>query len=501
MIKNKEKSILEFQNRILDLVGIDDTPIMEKINFLRILVSNLLEFISIRMYKVSDENEENAEIEISNIFMRMGVYLEGMNDQYEIPEIDTSPDIYRVIPHKDFQNVYSCENDASKTKNLSEVSGVKRNPRAYSIIYSGNQPMDVYPIYAISCPKCIILVEEYYKIYKEKFKDAYYDTRSYYKKIENYYQFLKKQDFMIRNPYESYQYVLDFIDEMCSHPNVETIFITLYRLAKNSKIIDTLIKAKRLNKNVFVYVEPSARGDEDSNLKHMRRLTKAGIVVNTSYFKYKVHCKIFCAIDIYGKVYTHVGTGNYNEDTAKHYTDCHLLTTNPDITNDVLNNMLCIFRKEMNFQSIHGHVISAPIQLRLKLIRMIREEAAKGENGFILIKCNNIHDQEMIDEINNAAEKGVVIRIICRTACGLLPHDNMVIRSKVGQYLEHERIYVFGDRAFIASADLLTRNLSKRVEIMCEIQSYKIKLISIFNHVWNSKHIHQLQVDGSWELV
>ena len=500
MLKDKEKSILEFQGRILDLVSLPDTPVLEKINFLEIVKSNLEEFISVRLQRIDSINEENAIIKITELFMRMGLLLEGINDQYGIEEITPSVNIYSVIKHKGFRNIYSGENDVTKILNLDQVSGVKKKPIVESVIYSDTVPK-VAAIYKISCPKNVLLLNMYREKYEEAGHTERFDKHMQYTKISSYYTLLQKQDFLIRNPYEPYQHILDFIDEMCTHSKIHSIFITLYRLAKESEIINSLIKAKKMGKAVYVYVEPSARGDEESNLNNITRLLEEGVNVSTSYFKYKVHCKIFCAVDESNRKYVHIGTGNYNEDTAKIYTDCHLLTTRKNIVNDALNSILHLFKKELSPISQQNKLFVAPLQLRYMIIRMIRQETMKGDRGIILLKCNNLYDTEIISALYEAADNDVRIRIICRTACGILPKKNMVIRSKVGKYLEHDRVYIFGNHTFISSADLMTRNLSKRMEILCEIQSYKMKLISIFMSVWYSKNIHQLTSDGLWELV
>lgn len=491
--KTREDSILDFQYRIFDLVTLDDIPIMEKINFIKIINSNLEEFITVRLQEVSNSRVNDIIYRIEDLYMKLGASLKELNEIYKIDELYEDTPLSKKIIHKDICKIYSGENFQSN---------IELNKMA-SILYSEIPPKD-QSVYKIRVPKEIILIKEYEKLYKEKFKDETFDRTVSYEKIDNYYNELLRRDIIIRNPYDSYQYVTDFIDQMCTNKNIKTIFITLYRTSENSVIIKSLLKAITLGKRVYVYVEPFARGNEQSNLENVNILRKAGAFVRTNYFNYKIHSKIFCAIDINNKKFVHIGTGNYNEDTAKFYTDTHLLTTNNVITNEALYIILSIFEKDVYKNINNGsYIYASPTNLRSSLIYLIEKEILKKENGKIYIKCNNLYDENIIDKLYQASAAGVDVKIICRTVCGILPKKNIEIRSKVGQYLEHDRIYIFGDDVFISSADLYTRNISKRVEILCGIlqPNNKERLFQIFDNVWNSKHIHQLQRNGEWKLM
>ena len=501
--KTREDSILDFQYRIFDLIGLSDTPILEKVNFVNIIISNLEEFITTRLQEVHDDRLDNILERIEDLYMKTGMALKEMNEEYHINEIYEDEDFSKRLYHKDMQYVYSGENDVQSNLEMSEITFLKNTSKEFTTLYSGAIPPDDYSVYKIRVPKEIIISDEYTNEYKKKFRNEIFDRSVKYEPISDYYSQLLKEDILIHNPYESYQYVTDFIDQMCKHPEIEIIFITLYRNSKESVIIESLLEARRRDKEVYAYVEPTARGNEQSNLNNICRLKEAGVSVRTNYFNYKVHSKVFCAIDKNNRKFMHIGTGNYNENTAQYYTDTHLMTTNPRITNELLKVLMSLFKKTIYKTSYNNlSVYTSPLNLRPSLNMLIESEIRKHENGRIWIKCNNLYDENIIDKLYQAASAGVDVKIICRTVCGINPKKNLEIRSKVGQYLEHDRIYIFGSRAFISSADLLTRNISKRVEILCEvIQPNKIKLFKIFRDVWNSKNIHQLQENGEWELV
>jgi polyphosphate kinase 1 len=323
----------------------------------------------------------------------------------------------------------------------------------------------------------------------------------------NYKNELIKKDIVIRNPYESYEHVTDFINQMCLSEDIKTIFCTLYRTAKESVIVESLIKAKKSNKSIYVYVEPNARGDEKQNVFLIERLLKNKIHVSCNYYTYKVHSKLFCAIDNSGIIYAHIGTGNYNENNARIYTDLNLLTTNPTITSQVVKMFMCILKKKIFFPDdsiVKKKLFSSPINLREEIISRIDGEIRKGNNGRIYIKCNSLCDLQVIDRLYKASLVGVSIKIISRTAISMLPiNKNIQIRSKVGRFLEHDRIYIFGNDLYISSADLLLRNINKRVEILCQItdENCKMKVYNIFNEVWNSEDIYYIGKDYLWHKL
>lgn len=507
-LKDRNISILEFQLRLFDLVKHRDTPFMERINFIKIICSNLEEFIVTRLANDESESTQNEINMIENIYHNLGISLDIFNKLYKIQPSDIMVNYYKILDDKSFCFVYAGESSIELPSEMNDTLDIKSGKIRRNVLYSGDTMPDIdYVEHFIRVPKNIINLKYFVSLYEKKFKNipsVYYpkDTEPY--KPVDFYSELRYRDILIRNPYESYDYVLDFIDQMCSHPNIKGIFITLYRTSSDSKILKALIRAKELGKDVSVYVEPTARDSEISNIKNIQTLIKHGITVECNYYNYKVHGKLFCAVDISGIVYSHIGTGNYNENTAKGYTDFHLLTMNPVITNEAFSIIMSLFLKNTYTKRVDNQqsLFSSPLDFRYHINNLIEIEKRKGINGRIWIKCNSICDCAIIDKLYQAANVGVDVKIICRTGCSLNFHPNIQIKSKVGKYLEHDRFYIFGDDVYISSADLLLRNINKRFEIVCQIiQSDNIvKVIDTFVTLWNDPYIHYLDNDGFWKI-
>ena len=504
-LKDRDTSILEFQMRVLDLVYLDDTPFMEKLKFLKIIHSNLEEFISTRLLDKIPIKQENLLFTIESIYQKMGDILSKINAYHNIDYAEGDTEYYQIIKDKSFRYIYAGESSDEVISEMKEVIKIKKSVNTKIVLTSdpGHDDGDII----IHVPSEILLLDKYYDFYKEIYSDnksCFYESNIKEAQSINFYEYLRCKDMLIRNPYESYDNILLFIDQMCTNPSIRSVFITLYRTAEESKIIESLIKAKKSGKDVYVYIEPTARDNEELNIKNIQLLQKNNIYVECNYYNYKVHAKLFCAVDEDKTVYAHVGTGNYNETTAKMYTDCHLLTYNQSITVEALRVVMSLFRKDVykaSFMEKH-YIFPSPLNFRNQIIRLINAEKEKGENGSICIKCNSICDCAIIDKLYRAAELGVKIKIISRTGCSIRIHKNIEVRSKVGQFLEHDRIYIFGDKSYISSADLLLRNINKRVEILCEITDEELseKVKQIFSEIWNDKNIHILQENGNWKI-
>lgn len=485
-------SIIEFQYRILDMAFLPSTSVIDKINFIKIIKSNLMEFISGRMNSIKSQNEIAVIIGmIEDLFQTLGAIIEDINEdnKVKLPAFSKS---FEILQSK-IPSIYSGENDFEYIPSI--------NSDFYSVLSSDvYNKYDENTLFIINTPIEIINIDKIIEIYKSKF-NVNKKNKTKYSYIDDYYEFIKNNDMIIRNPYQSYQHVLDFIDQMCTNPNIKIIMISLYRTAINSKIINSLIKAKTLNKKVFVYIESRANGDEENNIENIEKLRSHGIIVRTNYHGYKVHAKVFLAVDKDGYKFAHIGTGNYNEDTGKLYTDIQYITSDINITDELTNIMISLFKKKFYSQNEPNNISSSPLDLRKKITDLIDDEIKKGKNGRIFIKCNNLCDTQIINKLYFAASKGVDVKIIVRTGCIAYPkYNNLQIRSKVGKYLEHDRFYIFGNRAFISSADIYTRNLSNRLEIMCEInQTYKFT--NLFYNIWYSCGIHLMTNDSSWTLA
>jgi len=294
-----------------------------------------------------------------------------------------------------------------------------------------------------------------------------------------------KKDVLFSYPFESIGPFIDMIKEAANDPSVLSVKITLYRLDLQSRLVESLIKAAENNKEVVVLMELRARFDETNNIEWSRRLEEAGCQVIYGLPKYKVHSKIclITSVESGGIVHvTQIGTGNYNERTARVYTDLSVITSDPYIGNDAVrlfNNLLL-----GNLDGKYDRLLVAPRGLKQSILDHIDAEKGKGTNGRIIIKCNSLTDRDVIMKLVDASQNGVRISMIVRGICCIIPGvpgltDNISVISIVGRFLEHSRIYCFGDgdemRMFISSADMMTRNTERRVEIACPINDNDIK--------------------------
>ena len=291
-----------------------------------------------------------------------------------------------------------------------------------------------------------------------------------------------KRDVFLSYPFQSIDPLLWLLEECADDPRVSNIKITIYRLAKNSRIVASLIRAAENGKDVSVVMELCARFDEESNLSYARELQEAGCTVFYGIENYKVHSKIISIVlRDNGKIryITHLGTGNYNENTAKQYTDLNIITSDRDIGLDGV----AFFRNlaTLNMDYKYRRLLVAPETLKSGLVAEMDKEIAKGPEGSITCKMNSLSDKELIDKLVEASKAGVKIRLLIRGISCLLPGvpgytENIEIMSIVGRFLEHSRIYYFGSGAmYISSADLMTRNIDRRVEIATPVLDSKIR--------------------------
>jgi polyphosphate kinase len=310
---------------------------------------------------------------------------------------------------------------------------------------------------------------------------------------------ISKKDYLLNAPYQSFSYLTKFLREAALDPKVTTIKITLYRLAKNSQIISSLINAAKNGKKVTVQIELQARFDEASNISYAEQMQTEGIKLIFGIKGLKVHSKI-CVIERNenGKIkrYGFISTGNFNEATAKIYTDVTLFTSHQQILKDIAK----IFEFfDINYR-IHRykHLIVSPHYTRMRFYKLIDREilhARAGRKTHIKLKMNSLSDYAMIDKLYEASNAGVKIQLEVRGICSLIPgikgmSANIEAISIVDNYLEHARIYIFGNagqtEVFISSADFMTRNLDGRVEVTCPIydQDIKNELIDNFDLGW-----------------
>ena len=296
---------------------------------------------------------------------------------------------------------------------------------------------------------------------------------------------VKKKDILLSYPYESMDPFLRMIKEAAYDPTVLTIRITIYRLAKKARLVEYLCAAAENGKEVTVLIELRARFDEQNNIDWSERLEEAGCRVIYGFEGYKVHSKI-CLITYRNRnnieYITQVGTGNYNEKTATMYTDVSLITADRRIGEDA-----AIFFKNMSIGNLNGsykHIIVSPTSLKPKVLALMDEEIKKGTNGRIIMKMNSVTDVDFIQKVSEASNAGVKVDLIVRGICCILPGvkgytENLRVTSIVGRYLEHPRIFLFGTGAdqkiYIGSADMMTRNTEKRVEVACPVYDETIR--------------------------
>ncbi|MFK5976489.1 MAG: RNA degradosome polyphosphate kinase [Sulfurovum sp.] len=321
---------------------------------------------------------------------------------------------------------------------------------------------------------------------------------------ENIFEAIEKQDILLYHPFDSFEPIVNFITQAACDPDTVVIRMTLYRAGPKSPIVKALIDAVRDGKQVMVLVELKARFDEENNLRWAKALEDAGAHVVYGIPGLKVHAKIAQVIKRKGdklQSYVHLATGNYNPSTSKIYTDMSYFTTKETFSKDATHffHFLTGFSTYTKLDTL----FMSPTQIKPKIINLINQEAKNGTDGHIILKANSLVDTDVIKALYIASQKGCKIDLIIRGICGLKPQvegvsENIIVSSVIGKYLEHARIYYFKNdkvRCYLSSADLMPRNLIRRVELMTpileEILSDKIE------------HILKLQLTDNvlrWEL-
>lgn len=315
---------------------------------------------------------------------------------------------------------------------------------------------------------------------------------------------IQSEDQLLNFPYQKFDYLIEFLREAAIDPKVQSIKITLYRIARNSMIANALINAVRNGKKVVVVLELKARFDEENNIYYTQKFLEEGVTVLHSVPEMKIHSKI-CLVTRREKNklvhYANIGTGNFNENTATIYADHSFFTADKQITADVQKVFNYLEKGKINQE--FKHLLVAPFNLRSQLIHFIKKEiehAKKGLRSGIFLKLNSLADEEIIENLYQASKAGVKIKIIVRGICCLIPgqknlSENIEVISIIDKFLEHARVYMFenagNDRIYISSADMMIRNLDMRVEVACPILNDKIKteLKKILDIQWkdNSK--------------
>ncbi|MEB5974470.1 polyphosphate kinase 1 [Pantoea dispersa] len=306
--------------------------------------------------------------------------------------------------------------------------------------------------------------------------------------FRNGFDAIRNRDVLLYYPYHTFEHVLELLRQASFDPNVLAIKINIYRVAKNSRIMDAMIHAAYNGKKVTVVVELQARFDEEANIRWAKRLTEAGVHVIFSAPGLKIHAKLFLISRREGDEvvrYAHIGTGNFNEKTARIYTDYSLLTADARITNEVRRvfNFIENPYRPVTFE----HLMVSPQNSRAMLYQLIDNEIANAQQGNpsgITLKINNLVDNGLVDRLYAASSAGVKINLLVRGMCSLIPDlpgisENIRITSIVDRYLEHDRVYIFesgGDKkVFLSSADWMTRNIDYRIEVAVSVLDPRLK--------------------------
>ena len=331
----------------------------------------------------------------------------------------------------------------------------------------------------------------------------------------NPFELLKKQDLLLHHPYDSMDPVLELLEKAADDPKVLSIKITIYRVAKDSRITAALLKAAETGKHVSVLFEVKARFDEENNLREAQKLQRAGCFVIYGVSSLKTHTKLLLIVrkedDDRVYRYVHLSSGNYNEATARVYTDVGLLTTNEIYANDVSDFFNVITGHSQPFA--YRNLITSPRDMRIQLCNLVRREAENARNGLpagIIIKFNSLQDKEFIDALYEASEAGVKISLIVRGMCCLRPErkglsENIQVFSIVGEYLEHSRIYYFHNnnnpKVYIGSADAMVRSFDRRIEslFMLEQETLRKQAMNILRYnLKDNVNSYVMHEDGTY---
>ena len=358
------------------------------------------------------------------------------------------------------------------------------------------------------------------RLHRPKLKDAPFSPRPLWSddNLDSIFDQVRERDHLVHHPFDSFASVEAFLRAAVRDPQVIAIKMTLYRIGSNSPLVDMLIEAAEAGKQVAVLVELKARFDERNNIVWAHRMEAAGIHVVYGLVNLKTHCKLCLVVrkELEGIVrYAHVGTGNYNRTTAHVYTDLGLFTSNPAVVNEVSEvfNYLTGYSNKKDYKAL----LVAPLNLRARFTALVEREATHAQAGRparIIIKNNSVADPEMIRVLYAASRAGVRIDMIVRGVCCLRPgipgvSENISVRSIVGRFLEHSRMYYFENggspELLIGSADLMERNLDRRVEVLCYVRDPAIRnhlvedvVDALFSDTGRAM---ELQTDGSYRAV
>ncbi len=429
------------------------------------------------------------------------------NNDMEIQEEEADDLLLSIeenVRQRHFGNVVRLEVDESMPDTIREI-------------LKDNFEIGSYDVYTVNGPLGLSSLWELLRIERPDLKDEVFFPKQPepLKHVEGIFSVLRRQDVLLHRPYDNFSSVIDFLNRAASDPDVLAIKITLYRVGGNSAVVDALMRARANNKQVAALVELKARFDEESNINWARKLERAGVHVVYGVLGLKVHAKMLLVVrrERGGiRRYVHLATGNYNANTARVYEDLDFLTSDEAIGNDATEifNFLTGYSKQRKFRRF----LVAPMTLRDRLIKEISAEAERGASGHIVIKCNSVVDPAFIRALYRASQSGAKIDLIVRGICCLRPgvtgvSENITVRSVVGRFLEHSRIYYFandGDPIIYAgSADPMPRNLDRRVEVVFPIEDEVLRRELYENFLQkqlvDTVAAYEMRSDGSYQRL
>ena len=519
---NRELSWLKFNERVLEEAESEKNPLCERLTFASIYQSNLDEFFMVRVGSLIDQMivsknvKDNktgmtAKEQIQAILARVAKLNRRKDTVYEnlmdeVAQAGIRLVDFRKIGKKEGKYLEQYFDEDLDYRDFMEGI-IKKRKRLLPVrvefsreldgdivdkiceyldldgkyVFRGSSPLDLSFVFQIQDS-----LRNHPELFYEKRvpqKSTQIDSK------RSILEQIKEKDKLLSYPYESIRPFLDMLSEAANDDEVVSIKMTLYRVAKQSKVVEALIDAAENGKEVLVLVELKARFDEENNIEWSRRLEEAGCTVIYGLDGYKVHSKL-CLITkkTNGKIeyYTQIGTGNYNEKTARLYTDLSLMTYDQEIGEEAAAIFQALFMGET--VQVSKKLLVAPNCLQNRLLDMIEEEirhAKRGEEAYIGVKMNSLTDKKLMDKLIEASQAGVEIELIVRGICCLIPGvegytENIRVISIVGRFLEHSRIYIFGkeerQKIYIASADWMTRNTVHRVEVVAPVEDPDLKL-------------------------
>ena len=402
------------------------------------------------------------------------------------------------------------------------LSVEKSMPENIRLILSANLEIDQEDIYPIDGPMGLSDLMQLYDLDMPWLKDAPYRPRqlALLQQPNNIFRVLRNQDILLHQPYDSFSPVVEFIQAAATDPEVLAIKQTIYRVGSNSPIVEALARAATNGKQVSVLVELKARFDEENNIEWARALEKAGAHVVYGRIELKTHCKVALVVrkEADGiRRYVHLGTGNYNVKTAQIYTDLGLLSSRPEFGADAttLFNSLTGY----SLQATYTKLLVSPGGIRHALMEKIEREiqhAKEGREGHLIFKMNALVDFDCIDALYRASQAGVKVDLIVRGMCSLVPgvpglSENIRVTSIVGRFLEHSRIYYFrngdaeNEEVYLGSADIMQRNLDRRVETLFPLEDPHIKHYVMDTllptYLKDNSNTHVLLPDGTYKRL